>query len=136
MKKYFFLLTGLFFLTINLIAQEVKPPTDIADAVSNLNVYLASLAGIAVLSTFLTGFFNGVFVNISSLVRRLVSWLVPVVITLVLGNLLNIGFLAELPWYTAVLYGIGAGLISNGIFTIQFVQEMIFFIEGLFGNKK
>lgn len=126
----------LMFLPLTLLfSQYVDPPTDVFDAVANLQTYMATLGGIVILSIFVVGLINGLFRVLNSNIRLLISWLVPITLTLVLGNLLGIGFLDGAPWWVAILYGLGAGLIANRGYDIKTVQQIILFIESLLGNK-
>lgn len=119
---------------IALIAQ-VEPPTDIPDLIENFDILMGSLAGISAISLFITGILNGLLKTQISWVRQLISWVVPILLSTVFGFWLNIGFLADAPLYIALLYGLGAGLISNGLFDVSFVNSLILFIEKQLGNK-
>jgi len=44
---------------------------------------------------------------------------------MVVGNLVNLGFMAELDWLHTIVYGIAAGFVSNGIFDISLVQLLL-----------
>lgn len=127
MKKMLLVLVFSLFTGIAVLAQ-VDPPTDIVDAISNLDLYLGSLAGLAALSVFVSAFFIKLFKVIKTGLKIVISWLIPIVISVGIGNLLNIGFLADETILIAVLYGLGAGLVSNGIFDVPFVQTFLEFI--------
>lgn len=134
MRKFIFLLFGLL-LMLPLIAQ-VEAPESIVDVIGNIDLYMGSLFGIGFLSVWITGVLNGWIKVVKPWIRQAISWLVPVVITVVLGSILNFGFLAEKTWYIAAIYGVGAGLISNGIFDISFVKTAVKWIENLINKKK
>lgn len=135
MKKVMMIFALITFATIGLVAQ-VDPPGDIGDVVVNIDKWMGSLAGLAALSVFVTGIINGLFQNLTGWLRQLISWVVPIVIAVVVGTLMGIGFLAEESIYIALIYGLGAGLVSNGLFDIPFVTKLIVFIEKLLGNNK
>ena len=61
---------------------------------------------------------------------QIFSWAIGIAITLA-GWLLNFGFLDGLCFWLALLYGFGASLAANGVFTTGIVQA----IFGLFGKK-
>ena len=61
---------------------------------------------------------------------QIFSWAVGILITIA-GRLLNLGFLAELSIWTAMLYGVGASLAANGVFDTGIITA----IFGLFGKK-
>ena len=119
----------LLFSAMALFAQITSPPTNLVDVVTHFNEYMGTLLGLSFLSVWLTGILNGWLKVSQKGLRQLVSWLVPIVIALIFGTLLNFGFLGSEKWYIAVLYGFGAGLVSNGIFDISFVEVAVKFIE-------
>ena len=135
MKKFMILLVLLVAPAVMLVAQEIEPPSDVFDAVGSFKEYMATFGGLVVLSVFFTGFFNGIFQVLSSTVRLIISWVVPVILALLAGFLLNIGFLAESPWWLIILYGFGAGLVGNRGYDLAIIQQIILFIETLLGNK-
>ncbi len=135
MKRFMFIFALLIVATVGLVAQ-VEPPTDIGDVVVNINTWMGSLAGLAALSVFATGFINGLFQNVKGWVRQIISWVVPILLAVLLGTLLNIGFLGDEPVAIAILYGLGAGLVSNGLFDIPVVKAIIVFLEQHLGNKE
>ena len=66
----------------------------------------------------------------SSLATQIVSWVTGLVVTMV-GWIFNLGFLNDLEWWMAILYGLGASLAANGIFDTGFIEWFI----GLFKRK-
>jgi len=129
------ILVFVLFMPLSLFAQ-VEPPGDISDVIVNFNAYMSSLLGIALVSTFLTGLVGGFMGKVPKWVKRLISWVIPMVICIVVGNIFNIGFLSDKTLLESIFYGLGAGLVSNGIFEISVVNSLIKFIEGLFKKKK
>lgn len=110
---------------IGLIAQVVAPPTDVVDLVVNFNTFVGSLAGYAAVSIFLTGLINGWSKITKSWMKQVVSWVVPAVLVIVVSLVLKAGFLAGESILKIVIYGLGAGLVSNGIFDIGFVNTIV-----------
>jgi len=53
-----------------------------------------------------------------------VAWIIAILL-LVVGNLVNMGFMAELNWLHTIAYGIAAGFISNGIFDLETVKAIL-----------
>lgn len=90
----------------------------------DLNTVFASLAGVAAGSVFISALLIKWLKVTKAWVKQLVSWIAPLVI-FVVGNLLNFGFMAEFTWLMTVVYGLGAGLVSNGIFDIALVQAIL-----------
>lgn len=138
MKKIALFLTMVVVLmmtTIVLAAQDVVPvPDDVMDIFTQLNLYFGSLAGVAALSTVLAALLNGALKVTKKFVRQLVAWLVAIIL-IVGANLLNYGFAAEFSILKSILYGLGAGLVANGIFDIPFVKVLLDTVEGWFQPK-
>lgn len=108
-----------------MIAQVVDPPTDVVDLVVNFNTFVGSLAGYAAVAIFLTGLVNGWSKITQSWIKQVVSWVVPVVLVVVVSLVLKAGFLAGESFIKILVFGLGAGLVSNGIFDIGFVNTMV-----------
>ena len=108
-----------------LIAQVVDPPTDVVDLVVNFNTFVGSLAGYAAVAIFLTGLINGWSKLTKSWMKQVVSWVVPVILVVVVSLLLKAGFLAGESFIKILIFGLGAGLVSNGIFDIGFVNTIV-----------
>lgn len=105
-----------------LIAQAIDPPTDVVDLVVRFDTFIGSLAGYAAVAIFLTGLINGWSKITQSWVKQVVSWVVPVLLVVVVSFLLKAGFLAGENFVKVLIFGLGAGLVSNGIFDIGFVN--------------
>ena len=123
MKKLMMFLIMLIAFTIPAIAQEVEPPTNWLDLFANINVWLGSLAGVAAVTVFLAAALN-TLLKTSGFVKQLVAWIIAIVL-LVAGNLVNLGFMAELNWLHTLAYGIAAGFVANGIFDIALVKLLL-----------
>jgi len=134
MKKFVFLFA--FFLTIPLMifAQEIIPPVDWIEILSNPLAWIATFPAIAGVVMFLTAIVNGLLNVQGKFLKQLVSWLIGIIIA-VLADLMNIGFTADMPLIIAALYGWGAGLAANGTFTIAFLKSILEAIETFFKSK-
>lgn len=66
----------------------------------------------------------------SSLATQIVSWVTGLAVTMI-GWAFHLGFLNDLEWWMALLYGLGASLAANGIFDTGFIEWFI----GLFKKK-
>ena len=108
-----------------LIAQVVEPPTDVVDLVVRFDVFVASLAGYAAVAIFLTGLINGWSKITKSWMKQVISWVVPVILVVVVSLILKAGFLAGESIIKILIFGAGAGLVSNGIFDIGFVNTIV-----------
>lgn len=67
----------------------------------------------------------------SGIWTQLVSWLTGIVAVMLLWWL-DAGFVADVEWYIALLYGLGSSLVANGIADTGFVQWII----GLFAKRQ
>lgn len=138
MKKRiaFFLITVLtIFAAPVIMAQTIDPPASVIDLLANLNMYLGSMVGVAAMATFLGALLNGLLKVTKTFVKQLVVWLVAIA-TLVIANLVNMGYAAEFTIWQSLLHGLGAGLVANGIFDIPVVKAIMEFIEKLFNKPK
>lgn len=127
MKKYFVLMF-LLLIPAAIFAQDVEPPTSWVDVIANFNTWFATLAGIAAVTVFIAAAINTLFKITKKIVKQLIAWGVAIVLVF-LGNLLNIGFGADFPWLTTLAYGVGAGLVANGLFDINTVQVILDFLK-------
>jgi hypothetical protein len=53
-----------------------------------------------------------------------IAWLIAIGLSYI-GWALQLGMYVNLLWYEVLYYGVGIGLVSNGIFDAQFVQAII-----------
>ena len=123
MKKLMMFLIVLIAFTIPAIAQEVEPPTNWLDLFANINVWLGSLAGVAAVTVFLAGAVN-TLLKTTGFIKQLIAWIIAIIL-LVVGNLVNLGFMAEMNWLHTLVYGIAAGFLANGIFDIALVKLLL-----------
>jgi len=123
MKRLMMFLILLIAIAIPAIAQEVEPPANWLDLFANINVWLGSLAGIAALTVFLAAALN-TLLKTAGFWKQLVAWLIAIAL-LVAGNLINMGFMAELTWLNTLVYGVAAGFLANGIFDIALVKLLL-----------
>jgi len=124
--------TGLF--AIPMLAQDVPVPDDVIDIITQLNLYMGSMAGVAAVTTFLAALLNGLMKVEKKFVKQLVAWFIAILL-LVVTDLFNFGFAAEFSILKAVLYGVGTGLVANGIFDIPVVKAILDAVEGWFKPK-
>jgi len=141
MKRLLFILIGLVFLMIPVLSQgdsivPVDPtlPVDVFDAL-NLQKWLLTFAALVGVSTFFTTFLNGLFKVEKSLIRKLIGWVVCVILV-VIGKLFTIGFVGELTWLMAFITAALGGLGANGLFDVPGLQALLYLIESLLGNIK
>ena len=122
MKKVVFLLCVIFaaFLFIPAFAQDVGDP-----GAGAVGMGFGSLAAMVAIIPFVTEIIKKGIPNAPPLVFQIISWVIGFILALI-GWHFKIGFLAGTEWYIALLYGLGAGLIANGIFDTGI-------INGIFG---
>ena len=123
MKKLMMFFALMFVLILPTFGQAIEPPTDWLQVFANINLWLASLAGVAAVTVFLAAFVN-TLLKTSGFVKQIVAWVIAILL-LVIGNLVNMGFMAELNWLHTIVYGIAAGFISNGIFDLETVKAIL-----------
>ena len=123
MKKLMMFFALMFVLILPTFGQAIEPPTDWLQVFANINLWLASLAGVAAVTVFLAAFVN-TLLKTSGFVKQIVAWIIAILL-LVVGNLVNMGFMAELNWLHTIVYGVVAGFISNGIFDLETVRAIL-----------
>jgi len=127
MKKIMFLIVALMALVcVPIMAQGFEIPAGLG-----FETFSALVALTAFVIPFIVEIFKWAIPNMASLVKQIISWLIGVLIAF-LGWKFNQGILSEISWWLALLYGLGAGLVANGVFDTGIVTGIL----GLFGAKK
>lgn len=85
---------------------------------------IATFAGFAGCVVLLTEGIKALFPKMKGLVTQIVSWTVGLAAAMLLWWL-DAGFVADVEWYIALLYGFGASLVANGIADTGLVQWLI-----------
>ena len=126
MKKMIGLLMLMLAVCLPVMAQEGAdvPATD-------YDTMIATFAGFASGVVLLVEGIKALFPKMQGLVTQIVSWAAGIVAAMLLWWL-DAGFVADVEWYIALLYGLGASLVANGIADTGFIQWII----GLFAKKK
>ena len=123
MKKSMLFFVMMFALILPTFGQSVETPTNWLALFSNINVWLGSLVGIAAVTVFLAAEVNKLL-KLEGFWKQLMAWIVAILL-MVVGNLVNLGFMAELDWLHTIVYGIAAGFVSNGIFDLGFIKLVL-----------
>lgn len=92
-----------------------------------ITTFAGFVGGVVVLTEGL----KGLFPNMKGWVTQLVSWCVGLVCAMLLWWL-DAGFVSDVSWDIALLYGFGASLVANGVADTGLVQWVI----GLFRKKR
>jgi hypothetical protein len=136
MKKLMMLL-GLLIVPMMLLAQDtitdpvINPPTGWGDVLFNFPAFISTFSGVAVLTAFIAAFLNGLLKFEQGFKKQLIAWAVAIIL-LVVTDLLNFGYAKDLPILLAVIHGFAAGLASNGVFDIPFMETILNKIEHWF----
>jgi len=94
----------------------------------DLSLFFISWAASVSLVVIITGYINTKLLATSTTtVHRIVSWVVALAVAF-FGGWKDLGMFAELNTLWTAIYGIGLGLVSNGIFTIEAVQAFLLLI--------
>ena len=126
MKRFLLLMCALFALVcVPVFAQDAGNPDEIIKM--GFETFSALIALVAFVVPFVIEGLKRWFPNASSLVKQIVSW-IPGVILALAGYFLNFGFLADVSLWVALLYGLGAGLIANGIFDTGVITSILGFL--------
>lgn len=85
---------------------------------------IATFAGFVGGIVLLTEGIKSLLPKMDGLATQVVSWLVGIVCAMLLWWL-DAGFVADVDWYIALLYGLGTSLVANGVADTGFVQWII-----------
>ena len=92
--------------------------------VTDYGAMVGTFAGFAAGVVVLTEGLKGLFPNMKGWVTQIVSWCVGIAGAMLLWWL-DAGFVSDVQWYIALLYGFGASLVANGIADTGLVQWLI-----------
>ena len=92
--------------------------------VTDSDTMIGTFAGFAAGVVVLTEGLKGLFPNMKGWVTQIVSWCVGIAGAMLLWWL-DAGFVSDVQWYIALLYGFGASLVANGIADTGLVQWLI-----------
>ena len=94
----------------------------------DLSTYFANLAALAGLTVLVTGWLNTNVLKLSGWKSQLLSWAVAIGIAFV-GKWKAVGIFADTDVLWTALQGLGAGLVANGIYSVELVQSLLEFIK-------
>lgn len=107
-----------------------------------LLTYFSTLGGVSALNVVVTEMINSAFGVKASWLKQLISWVCPMLLS-VLGFIFGFGIFGAYGtissvsgWIYTVLTGLGLGLTSNGIYDIEWVQNIIKNVKELITTTK
>lgn len=96
-----------------------------------LLTYFSTLGGVSALNVVVTEIINSAFGVKAGWLKQLISWVCPMLLS-ILGFVFGFGIFGAYGtissvsgWIYTVLTGLGLGLTSNGIYDIEWVQNII-----------
>lgn len=133
MKRFVFILSVMLMACVSLFAQDAITLVDVAapDYSSNFTTFAALVA----IVPFVVEAFKKLLPNASHGVQVAISWVVGIVVTM-FGWLFGLGFLSDITWYSALLYGFGVSLAANGIFDSGVIEWVIGLFVKNYGKPK
>lgn len=107
-----------------------------------LLTYFSTLGGVSALNVVVTEMINSAFGIKAGWLKQLISWVCPMLLS-ILGFVFGFGIFGAYGtissvsgWIYTVLTGLGLGLASNGIYDIEWVQNIIKNIKELITTTK
>lgn len=140
MKKYFLFIFGLLFLFVGIVlAQDPEVPVipDVNYLVSNFGILMGTAVGIAAIASFLgEGLVR--LLKMTGKVGKIVVVMVLAVALSFIGGLINIGYLAEAPWWQTGIWGLFSGVVAAGLrgTNLLFFKSIVEFLIGLILKKE
>lgn len=132
MKQRIFFLFSTFFLSVLFSLPAAAEVVTGGEALAkDYNAAFVSLAAVVAVIPVVVEVCKRLFRGMPAIGIRILSWGIGMAITM-FGWWQGLGFLADISWYTALLYGLGAGLAANGIADTGLIEWII----GLFTVKK
>ena len=130
MKKFLFLvMCALALVCVPAAAQDIGNPTEAVGM--GFGTFSALIALVSFFIPFVVEIFKSFLPNAPSFAKQIISWLIGIILGF-FGWKLQIGFLSDMSWWLALIYGLGAGLIANGVFDTGLVTTIL----GMFGIRK
>lgn len=129
MKRFLFLMMALMAFCLGIQAQTTD--TGILFPFTDISAFVATFSGFVTGLVLLVEAIKKYFPTLKKVPLQLVSWGIGLVIILILW-VFRIGFVADVTWYVAVMYGIGGTLVANGVADTKLIQSII----ALFSKKK
>lgn len=94
----------------------------------DFSVYFGSLVMMASAVTLITGWINTHVAGLTGWKAQLLSWGVSVALAFI-GSWKGLGLFQEADVLNTIINGVGVGLVANGIFSAEFVQQILTFLK-------
>lgn len=135
MKKLMICLI-LLFSGLLLFGQDVVPPANWQDLYDNYGVFFASYLGIAGVAMFIGEILIRIIKPDKKWLKILIVFVLAIAISFV-GNLINIGYLAESTWYETILWGSLSGVAANGLWSsnLAFLKTLVELLASIIKKK-
>lgn len=100
----------------------------------DLAPYFGSLAAVAGAVVALSGWLKTYVIKVDGIKAQLLTWLISIGIAF-LGQWQGLGIFAGGDILTTVLNGVGVGLVANGIYSIEAVQNVLVLVKAKIAKK-
>lgn len=94
----------------------------------DLSTYFGSLMMMASAVTLITGWVNTKWTGFTGWKTQALSWAISIGLAFI-GAWKGLGLFEEADIVNTILNGLGVGLIANGIFTVEYVQHILTFLQ-------
>jgi len=94
----------------------------------DFSTYFGSLMMMASAVTLITGWINTHVTQLSGWKAQLLSWGVSIALAFV-GAWKGLGLFQEADVLNTIINGVGVGLVANGVFSVEFVQQILAFLK-------
>lgn len=125
MKKFLIIVCALILIVTGVYAQAV------VESGPDYSSAFTTFAGLVAIIPFVVEGMKKIFKSLSPIVIQIISWGTGITVTM-FGWAFHLGFLIDLEWWQALLYGLGVSLAANGIFDTGLIE----WIVALFTKKK
>ena len=127
MKKMFYLMVLILAVPLLVIAQvdstAYPQPGSVIDIFTDLKGWLGSSTTVAGLTIFLTALVTSlVWKTATKIAKQILAVLISLALV-VIGNVANIGFMAEFTIASTIIYGLVIGFMANGLYDAKNVLK-------------
>lgn len=138
MKKFIALITIFILGSIAILAQgEVPEIPDVNYLVENFGMLMLTATGVAAIASFLGEALVRLF-KMTGKVGKIVVVVILAIAISFIGSLINVGYLAEAPWWQTGIWGVFSGVVAAGLrgTNLLFFKSIVEFLIGLILSKE